>query len=78
MFYGHIAVCLHGCVATSISVTRGRYKVSGSDMVTQLCDPKTTLQLMNTSKAYRAVVHVCKLGHTLQIVCGHVAVYQCS
>ena len=65
-------------MATSISVTRGGYKVSGSDMVTQPCDPKTILQLMNTSKAYRAVVHVCELGQTLQIVCGHVAVYQCS
>ena len=65
-------------VATSISVTHGGYKVLGSDMVTQLSDPKTILQLMNTSKAYRAVVHVCVLGQTLQIVCGHVAVYQCS
>ena len=51
---------------------------SGIDMVTQLSDPKTILQLVNTFKAYRAVVHVCELGQTLQIVCGHVAVYQCS
>ena len=64
-------------MATSISVTRRGYEVSGSDMVTQLCDPKTTLQLMNTSKAYR-VGYACVLGQTLQIVCGHVAVYQCS
>ena len=40
--------------------------------------PKTILQPMNTSKACRAVVHVCWLGQTLQIVCGHVAMYQCS
>ena len=65
-------------MAISLSVTRGGYKVSGSDMVTQLSDPKTILQLMNTSKAYRAVGHACVLGQTLQIVCGHVAVYQCS
>ena len=64
-------------MATSISVTSRGYEVSGSDMVTQLRDPKTTLQLMNTSKAYR-VGHACVLGQTLQIVCGHVAVYQCS
>ena len=59
-------------MAISISVMHGGYKVLGSDMVTQLSDPKTIL------KAYRAVVHVCELGQTLQIVCGHVAVYQCS
>ena len=40
--------------------------------------PKTILQPMNTSKACRAVVHVCLLGQTLQIICGHVAMYQCS
>ena len=65
-------------MATSISVTRGGYRVSGIDTVTQLSDPKTILQLMNTSKACRAVVHVCQLGQTLQIVCGHVAAHQCS
>ena len=63
-------------MATSISVTRGGYRVSGIDTVTR--DPETILQLMNTSKACRAVVHVCELGQTLQIVCGHVAAYQCS
>ena len=56
----------------------GDIGVSGIDMVTQLSDPKTILQLMNTSKVYRAVIHVCVLGQTLQIVCGHVAVCQCS